>query len=85
MTGAGASAAAPRPSLVMPALAACYLIWGSTYLAIRFAIATLPPFSMAGVRFVLAGALLYGWTRRRGTAPPLRRHWRGAVVVAPCS
>ena len=52
------------------ALGTVYIVWGSTYLAIRFAIETLPPFLMAGVRFVIAGALLYWWARRRGAPAP---------------
>jgi drug/metabolite transporter (DMT)-like permease len=66
---------------VILAFAAIYLIWGSTYLAIRFAIDTLPPFLMAGVRFVIAGALLYGWARWRGATRPSRGHWLAAVIV----
>lgn len=57
------------------ALATVYLVWGSTYLAIRFAIETLPPFSMAGLRFLLAGAVLYLWARATGAARPQRRYW----------
>ena len=63
------------------AFAAVYLIWGSTYLAIRVAIETMPPFVMAGLRFVMAGALLYGWQRLRGAAAPLRLHWRSALII----
>jgi drug/metabolite transporter (DMT)-like permease len=59
-----------------------YVIWGSTYLAIRFAIETVPPFSMLGLRFVLAGALLYAWARLAGGAPrPTRAQWRATAVV----
>ncbi|TNF72768.1 MAG: drug/metabolite exporter YedA [Acidobacteria bacterium] len=67
--------------MLIAAFAAVYIIWGSTYLAIRFAIETLPPFLMAGVRFLIAGGLLYLWVRWRGTARPERRHWVGATVV----
>jgi drug/metabolite transporter (DMT)-like permease len=63
------------------AFAAIYLIWGSTYLAIRFAIETLPPFFMAGARFIVAGALLYTWARWRGAPGPTRLHWREAAIV----
>ena len=63
------------------AFAAVYLVWGSTYLAIRFAIETLPPFLMAGVRFVIAGALLYGVARVRGAARPTAAHWKAAALV----
>ena len=62
------------------AFAAIYLIWGSTYLAIRFAIETLPPFSMAAVRFTVAGGILYAIVRPR-TEPPTRLNWVSAGVV----
>jgi drug/metabolite transporter (DMT)-like permease len=62
-------------------LAAVYLVWGSTYLAIRFAIETLPAFTMAGTRFVVAGGLLYAWGRLRGAARPERAHWRPAALI----
>jgi drug/metabolite transporter (DMT)-like permease len=67
--------------MLVAAFAAVYIIWGSTYLAIRFAIETLPPFLMAGVRFLIAGGILYLWVRWRGIARPERRHWLGATVV----
>lgn len=54
----------------LAALLAVYLVWGSTYLAIRFAITSLPTFSMAGARYLIAGALLYGWGRLRGGKRP---------------
>ena len=56
-----------RPSRlkVLLALAVIYFIWGSTYLAIKFAIETIPPFLMAGARFLVAGAVLYGYMRLR--------------------
>jgi drug/metabolite transporter (DMT)-like permease len=66
---------------LVAAFAAVYLIWGSTYLAIRLAIETLPPFTMAGVRFLIAGTLLYAWLRLHKVAPPARVHWRSAAVV----
>ena len=71
-----------RASFVRLALAfaAVYLIWGSTYLAIRYAIETLPPFVMAGVRFVLAGSILYGWARAHGAGRPAAKQWRAAVI-----
>lgn len=67
-----------QPSLLRVglALSAVYVIWGSTYLAIAIAIETLPPFWMAGVRFVVAGALLYGWSLWRvpsSTSSPSER------------
>jgi drug/metabolite transporter (DMT)-like permease len=63
------------------AFAALYIVWGSTYVAIRFAIQTLPPFLMAGTRFVVAGGLLYAWHRARGTPRPTPRQWAGAAVA----
>lgn len=74
-------AATPTPGRVALAFAAIYLIWGSTYLAIRVAIDTLPPFLMAGIRFGIAGGALYLWLRLRGTPRPTRVHWRTAAVV----
>lgn len=75
------SGASPTVAKVVAAFAAVYVIWGSTYLAIRFAIETLPPLSMAGVRFLLAGALMYAFLRLRGEAAPERRQWRPAAIV----
>jgi drug/metabolite transporter (DMT)-like permease len=63
------------------AFAAVYLIWGSTYLGIRFAIETIPPFLMAGTRFLIAGAILYAAARLRGTRPTSGIQWRAALVV----
>ncbi|MEZ4769297.1 MAG: drug/metabolite exporter YedA [Caldilineales bacterium] len=63
------------------AFAAVYLIWGSTYLAIRVAIETIPPFVMAGGRFLLAGAILFIWSAARGTPRPTRAQWMGALIV----
>ncbi|MBX6330421.1 MAG: drug/metabolite exporter YedA [Gemmatimonadaceae bacterium] len=67
--------------MIVAAFAAVYVIWGSTYLAIRFAIETLPPLLMAGIRFVIAGAMLYAWMRVRGARRPTRSEWLGATVV----
>src|SRR5262245_51188774 len=63
------------------AFLAVYIIWGSTYLAIRFAIEPLPPFVMGGVRFMLAGAIPYDWARVRGAARPTRENWIAATVI----
>jgi len=71
----------PHPWAVWAALLAIYLIWGSTYLAIRFAVETLPPFLMGGVRFLFAGAVLYAWRRTCGDAAPTMREWRAAAIV----
>jgi drug/metabolite transporter (DMT)-like permease len=67
--------------MVIAAFAAIYLIWGSTYLGIRFAVETLPPFLMAGARFLVAGGLLYAWARWRGAGPPRAQHWTSALIV----
>src|SRR6266850_5903610 len=66
---------------LVAAFLAVYVIWGSTYLGIRFAIETLPPFLMAGTRFVIAGSVLYWWARRKGAAAPSRVNWITAAVV----
>jgi drug/metabolite transporter (DMT)-like permease len=71
---------AERFELVL-AFAAIYVIWGSTYLAIRFAIETIPPLMMAAVRFLIAGSLLYAWVRARGIAAPTRDEWRATAIV----
>lgn len=71
-----------RPSLLVPALLACYLIWGSTYLAIRFALVSLPPILQMGTRFLTAGALLLAWLLWRGKHRwPTLAEWRNALVV----
>ena len=75
------STAHPSRASIVLAFAAVYVIWGSTYLAIRYAVETIPPFFMAGCRFVIAGAVLYLWTRRRGAARPSSRDWAGAVLI----
>lgn len=76
------TAAAKPPVLsIALALGAVYVVWGSTYLAIRFAIETIPPFTMAGVRFTVAGWLLYAFVRGRGTPAPKRTHWLSAALV----
>ena len=63
------------------AFAAVYLIWGSTYLAIRVGVRSLPPFLMSGCRFVCAGGLLYAVLRARGTPAPTRAHWARATIA----
>lgn len=66
----------------LAAFAAVYLIWGSTYLAIRYAIETLPGFLMSGVRFAVAGLALYAFASWRGAARPTAGQWRAASVAA---
>jgi drug/metabolite transporter (DMT)-like permease len=70
----------PPTGQLLLAFAAVYFIWGSTYLAIRWAIETMPPLGMASVRFFIAGGLLYGWARVRGVPNPTRRQWRDGAI-----
>jgi drug/metabolite transporter (DMT)-like permease len=70
----------PTPDVWL-ALFGVYLVWGSTYLAIRYAVSTFPPFLMAGSRFLLSGILLYGFTRLRGVPRPTFFQWKSASVV----
>jgi drug/metabolite transporter (DMT)-like permease len=74
-------AARPRPVTIVAAFAAVYLLWGATFLAIRFGVETLPPYLLAGLRFLTAGAVLYGWTRWRGAERPTAANWRAAALV----
>ncbi len=71
----------PTRTALILAFAAIYIVWGSTYLAIRVAVETMPPFAMAGVRFVVAGALLLGFLRLRGVAAPTMRQWRINTLI----
>ena len=66
---------------IWAALLAVYLVWGSTYLGIRFAIETIPPFFHAAVRFLIAGTFLVIWRRTAGDPAPTKRQWRSAVIV----
>lgn len=64
------------------AFAAIYIIWGSTYLAIKFALETIPPFLMMGIRSASAGIILYLWNRSRGTEQVKKEHWLAIVIIA---
>ena len=66
---------------IVAAFAAVYLLWGSTYLFIKYAVAFIPPLGMAGARFLLAGLILYAYGRLRGAEPPRGIHWRSAAIV----
>lgn len=68
-------------SLVILAFAIVYLVWGSTYLAIRVAVETMPPFLLAGVRFLAAGSMMFVWLNFRGMALPDRKQWLHAAVA----
>ncbi|WP_375418896.1 EamA family transporter [uncultured Hymenobacter sp.] len=74
-------AARPSRAALLTAFAAVYLIWGSTYLVMKFAVASMPPLLMAGTRYALAGGLLYGFMRRRGEARPTRAGWGQAAII----
>ncbi|MBP6572534.1 MAG: EamA family transporter [Gemmatimonadales bacterium] len=75
---------AATPGRVLAAFVTLYLVWGSTYLGIRIAVETLPPFLLAGARFVVAGAVILAIARHRGTAFPKSREWLGAAGVGLC-
>lgn len=66
---------------IWAALIIVYIVWGSTYLAIRFAVETMPPFLMAAARFLLAGTILYAWQRLTGGPKPTLQEWRSASVI----
>ncbi len=68
-------------SRILLALGSLYLIWGSTFLAIRFALEGFPPLLLAGIRFTVAGALTYAWARARGAPAPSRIEWRSSTIV----
>ena len=66
---------------LVTAFAAVYLIWGSTYLAIRYAIETIPPLLMASARFLAAGGILYAVSRFKGAPAPRKTNWKRAFIV----
>ncbi|HET9906699.1 MAG TPA: EamA family transporter [Anaerolineales bacterium] len=63
------------------ALLALYIVWGSTYLAIRIAVETLPPFLHAGLRFLISGLVLVVWRRAAGDAMPTRNQWKSLTII----
>ena len=71
----------PSPVALVAAFAAVYVIWGSTYLAIRWGVAEIPPFLMAGVRFIAAGLVFAAWGLRQGAARPTARDWAMTGLV----
>ncbi len=71
----------PSRARLIAAFAAVYLLWGSTFLAIRYAVATLPPFLMAGTRHLVAGAVLYPLACMRSGARPTRANWYAAALM----
>jgi drug/metabolite transporter (DMT)-like permease len=72
----------PQGLAVALALVSVYVIWGSTYLAIRIGLAGFPPFLMGSVRMAIAGALMYAVLRRRGEAAPTRGQWKTLAVLS---
>jgi drug/metabolite transporter (DMT)-like permease len=66
---------------VVLAFLAIYVLWGSTYLSIRILVETVPPLFAAGSRFVIAGALLYCWSRLRHVPAPTRLEWRNLLLL----
>jgi len=76
--------AGPRRIQIITAFAALYLIWGSTYLGILFAIQSIPPFLMAGARFLLAGLIMFAIARTQGPLRSTWAEWRTSIIVGAC-
>src|SRR5205823_1991583 len=76
--------AGPRKIQIIAAFAALYLIWGSTYLGILFAIQSIPPFLMAGARFFLAGLIMFAVARTQGPLKSTWAEWRTSIIVGAC-
>jgi drug/metabolite transporter (DMT)-like permease len=76
------SASKPRAWKLLLAFAIIYFVWGSTFLAIRVGVREVPPFLLAGMRFSVAGIVLYAWMRVRGTPSPTVREWGAASILA---
>ena len=72
-----------RPSRAQLVLgfASIYLIWGSTYLGIRYAVESIPPLLMMAIRHSVAGVIVYAWARARGAEPPTRKQWGYAAIA----
>ena len=73
---------APRAWKVLLAFAVIYFVWGSTFLAIRVGVREVPPFLLAGLRFLIAGLVLFAWMRAKGTVSPTAREWFSATLLA---
>jgi drug/metabolite transporter (DMT)-like permease len=76
--------AAPTKIRIIIAFAALYLVWGSTYLGIRFAIETIPPFLMAGARFFIAGVIMYAIAWSQGIGKSNWANWRTSLIIGAC-
>src|SRR5438445_1240338 len=75
---------APTKFWIIVAFGALYLIWGSTYLGIRFAIETIPPFLMAGTRFLIAGLIMYAIAGSQGIGKSSWANWRTSLIIGAC-
>lgn len=75
------TAARPASWKILLAFAIIYIVWGSTFLAIRIGVHELPPFLMAAIRFFAAGIVMYAWLRFSGTSAPRRKQWVGASML----
>ena len=81
MSGSSTEADKKHFITILLAFAAVYFIWGTTYLGIRVAIETIPPFFMAGSRVLTAGTIMFIFLRARGAPRPTRLQWRSAVIA----
>jgi drug/metabolite transporter (DMT)-like permease len=81
MNNASPTQKTASPAATWAAMIIVWVVWGSTYLAIRYAVETIPPFLMAATRMLIAGAILYAWNRLSGNPAPTRRQWRSAAIV----
>lgn len=75
------TATRPPSWKILLAFATIYFVWGSTFLAIRVGVHEVPPFLLAGLRFFIAGIILFGWMRATGTPSPTRRQWVGSALL----
>jgi drug/metabolite transporter (DMT)-like permease len=75
------TAARPPSWKIILAFSIIYFVWGSTFLAIRVGVREVPPFMLAAFRFLVAGLVLYGWMRLKGTAAPSRREWAASCLL----
>jgi drug/metabolite transporter (DMT)-like permease len=76
----GSSGRAERAK-VIAAFIAIYIVWGSTFMGIKIAVETIPPLTAAGVRFLIAGAIVYSWARLRGAPRPSRSEWVSIAMI----
>src|SRR5262250_2931627 len=76
------STSRPRTWKILVAFAIIYFVWGSTFLAIGVGVREVPPFLLAGMRFLIAGIVLFLWMRFKGTPTPSLREWSAASLLA---